>query len=70
MVDTENRILQLTSKHNGLDFDLSKTALGIQWQRYYLRQKQAKSRITFIEKKSLQRRPKRKSTETATRSVL
>ena len=30
MVDTENRILQLTSKHNGLDFDLSKTALGIQ----------------------------------------
>ena len=54
MVDTENRILQLTSKHNGLDFDLSKTALGIQWQRYYVRQKQVKSRITFIEKKSLQ----------------
>ena len=30
MVDIQNRIFQLTSKHNDLDFDISKTTLGIQ----------------------------------------
>ena len=69
MVDNQNRNFQLTSKHNNLNLDLSKAALGIQWQSYYVQQKQKKSGITFIEKKS-PRKPTRKSTEAATRGVL
>ena len=30
MVDNQNRNFQLTSKHNNLNLDLSKAALGIQ----------------------------------------